>query len=76
MVNLFQTFVFKLICLIIFYFNMCAPINNGSTMSPFAYKTNVRINSFRVNHKDISLIIKSLNSNKAHGTNKKDTNLR
>ena len=39
-------------------------------------KTNVRINSFRVNHKDISLIIKSLNSNKAHGTNKKDTNLR
>ena len=53
---------------------MCAPINNGSTMPPFAYTTNVRINSFRINHNDISLIIKNLDSNKAHDTNKKDTN--
>ena len=33
----------------------------------FAYKTNVRINSFLINHDDISLIIKYLDSNKAHG---------
>ena len=37
-------------------FNMY-PINNGSTMPPFAYETNVRINSVHINH-NISLIIK------------------
>ena len=37
-------------------------------MSPFAYKTNVKIDSFPVNHNDIALIIKSLASNKAHGS--------
>ena len=36
-------------------------------MAPFVYKTDVRINSVRMNHNDISLIIKNLNSNKAHG---------
>ena len=36
-------------------------------MPPFAYKTNVRINSFRISHNDISLIRKNLNSNKADG---------
>ena len=36
-------------------------------MPPFAYKTNVRINSFRINHNDISLTIKNIDSNKAHG---------
>ena len=36
-------------------------------MPSFAYKNNVRINSFRINHNDISLIIKNLDSNKAHG---------
>ena len=35
-------------------------------MLPFAYKTNVRINFFHINHNDISLIIKNLDSNKAH----------
>ena len=50
-----------------FFASICTPINNGSTMPPFAYKTNVRINSFRINHNDISLIIKNLDSNKAHG---------
>ena len=43
------------------------PTNNGSTMSLFVCKTNVRINSFRINHDDISLIIKNLDSNKAYG---------
>ena len=36
-------------------------------MPPSAYKTNVIINSFRINHNDISLIVKNLDSNKAHG---------
>ena len=36
-------------------------------MSLFVCKTNVRINSFRINHDDISLIIKNLDSNKAYG---------
>ena len=36
-------------------------------MPPFAYKTNVRINSFHKTHNNISLIIKKLDSNKAHG---------
>ena len=47
--------------------SICTPINNGSTMPPFAYKTNVRINSLRINHNDISLIIKNIDLNKAHG---------
>ena len=50
-----------------FFASICTPINNGSTMPPFAYKNNVRINSFLINHNDISLIIKNLDSNKAHG---------
>ena len=50
-----------------FFASICTPINNGITMLPFTYKTNVRINSFRVNHNDISLTIKNLDSNKALG---------
>ena len=49
-----------------FFASICTPINNGSTLPPFAYKTNFKINSFRINHNDISLIIKNLDSNKAH----------
>ena len=53
-----------------FFASICTPINNGSTIPPFAYKTNVRINSFRINHNDISLIIKYIDSNKVHGCGK------
>ena len=49
-----------------FFASICTPINNGSTMPPFAYKTKVRIISFCINHNDISLIIKNLDLNKAH----------
>ena len=35
-------------------------------MPPLAYKNNLRIDSFRINHNDASLIIKNLDSNKAH----------
>ena len=50
-----------------FFASICTPINNGSTMSSFAYKTKVKIHSLHINHNDISLIIKNLDSNKAHG---------
>ena len=50
-----------------FFASICTPTNNGSTIPLFAYKTNVRINSFRINHDYISLIIKNLDSNKAYG---------
>ena len=50
-----------------FFASICTPINNGNTMPPFAYKTKVKIHSFHINHNDISLIIKNLDSNKAHG---------
>ena len=36
-------------------------------MPQLAYKPNVRINSFCISHNDISLIIKNLDSNEAHG---------
>ena len=36
-----------------FFASIYTPINNGSRMLPSAYKTNVRINSFRINHNDI-----------------------
>ena len=67
MVNLFRTFVLKLICLMIFFASSCTPINNGSTMPPFASKVSVRINSFDINHNDIPLIIKNFSSKKARG---------
>ena len=41
MVNLFQNFGLKLICLMVFCASICTHKNNGSTMPPFAYKTNV-----------------------------------
>ena len=43
-----------------FFASICTPINNQSTLPQFAYKTDVKINSFRVNKNDISLIIKTL----------------
>ena len=50
-----------------FFASIYTPINNGSTMPPFAYKTKVIIYSFHINHNDILLIIKNLDSNKAYG---------
>ena len=49
-----------------FFASICTPINNGSTLPQLAYKTDVKINSFRVNQNDISLIIKTLDAEKAH----------
>ena len=49
-----------------FFASICAQINNGNTLLQFAYKINVKINSFPVNQNDISLIIKTFNAKRAH----------
>ena len=45
------------------------PINNRSTLPQFSYITYVKINSFRVNQNDISLITKTVNAEKTRGWN-------
>ena len=50
-----------------FFASICTPINNGSTLPQFAYETDVKINSLRVNQNDISLIIITLDAEEAHG---------
>ena len=50
-----------------FFVSICTPIKNKSVLPPLLYKTNTRINSFRVTNKDILLIIQSLGSSKSHG---------
>ena len=50
-----------------FFVSICTPIKNNSVLPPLLYKTNIRINSFRVTNKDILSIIKSLDSSKSHG---------
>ena len=52
-----------------FFTSTCMPRGNGSTLPQFAYKTDVQINSFRVNQNYISLIIKTLDAKKAYGWN-------
>ena len=50
-----------------FFVSICMPINNRSALLQFTYKTNVKINSFQVNQNDISLIIKTSDTEKGHG---------
>ena len=45
----------------------CAPINNTSALPPFEYKVNSKIDNVIFTEFDILSIIRSLNSNKAHG---------
>ena len=45
----------------------CPPVKNSSTLPTLKYKTKSRLNSFNINEDDISLIIKNLDSSKAHG---------
>ena len=54
----FSEFCFKANLFNDFFASICTKINNGGTMPPFTYKTNIRINFFRRNHNDISIIIK------------------
>ena len=44
-------------------------MKNASVLPSFSYKTNTRLDSFKVTESDILLIIKSLDSTKAHGYN-------
>ena len=52
-----------------FFASIRTPIENASLLPTLTYKTDKRIKSFNINEKDIISIIKSLNSNKAHGYN-------
>ena len=45
----------------------CTPINNSSTLPPFEYKVNSKIEDISFSELEIVSIIRSLNSNKAHG---------
>ena len=66
MANLFQNFL-KVNLLKTFYASICTPTQNTSILPPFLYRTNARITSFHVTKEDILLIIKALDSSKAHG---------
>ena len=47
--------------------SLCTPINNGSKLPNFSYKTEKRQTSFNIKDDDILLTIKNLNVTKAHG---------
>ena len=50
-----------------FYASICTPIKNSSVLPPLRYRTNKKLSYFSVSEKDILLIIKALDSSKAHG---------
>ena len=65
--NFFSDFCIKSNLFADFFASICTPINNGSTLPQFAHKTDVKINSFRVDQNYISLIMGTLDAEKAHG---------
>ena len=50
-----------------FFSSICTPIQNTSILPPFSYRTNARITSFHVTKEGVLLMIKTLDSSKAHG---------
>ena len=50
-----------------FFPDQCTPINNSSTLPPFEHKINSNIEDVSFSEQEIVSIIRSLNSNKAHG---------
>ena len=50
-----------------FFASICTPIKNSSVLPPLTYRTNKNLNSLRISQQDILLIIKALDSSKAHG---------
>ena len=50
-----------------FFAEQCTPINNSSTLSPFEYEVNSKFEDVSFSELEIVSIIRSLNSNKAHG---------
>ena len=51
-----------------YFANQCTLINNTSVLTPFEYKVNSKIDNVIFTEHDILFIIRSLNSNKAHGS--------
>ena len=52
-----------------FFASICTPIKNSSVLPPLTYGTNKKLNSLRISEQDILLIIKALDSIKAHAYN-------
>ena len=50
-----------------FFISICTPIDNTSCLLSFSYRTGSRIKSFQVTENDMLAIIKTLDSDKAHG---------
>ena len=50
-----------------FFASICTPIKNSSVLPPLTYRTNKKLNSLRISEQDILLIIKAVDSSKAHG---------
>ena len=50
-----------------FFANQCSPINNTNALPPFECNVNSKIDNVIFTEHDILSIIRSLNSNKAHG---------
>ena len=50
-----------------FFASICTPIKNASKLPAFSYRTEQRINSFRVSEGDILAIMKTLDPATAHG---------
>ena len=50
-----------------FFASICTPIKNSSVLPPLTYRTSKKLNSLRISEQDILLIIKALDSSKAHG---------
>ena len=50
-----------------FFASICTPIKNSSVLPPLTYRTNKNLNSLGISEQDILLIIKALDSSKAHG---------
>ena len=49
-----------------FFASICTPIKNSSVLPSLTYRTNKKLNSLRISEQDILLIIKALDSSKAH----------
>ena len=65
--GIFITNVYEKITLFnTFFAEQCTPINNSSTLPPFEYKVNSKIEDVFFSELEIVSIIRSLNSNKAH----------
>ena len=58
-----------------FFTSQCTPLLNNSELPPLTFRTNSRISSFEITHREINEIISALNIDKAHGTDDISVNM-